>query len=746
MPVSKPSASDQNSAFDKLASSVRRWIRKQGWPALRPIQSRAIPTILGGGDVIVAAATASGKTEAAFLPLVSRTLAARGAGGFRIIYLAPIKALINDQYQRLESLCREVELPLFKWHGDVAASTKKKAREKPGGILLITPESLEATLMRRGGEIAHLFGSLDAFIVDELHAFIGTERGVQLLSLMSRIETAIGRRVDRIGLSATLGDMKIACDALRCKDAVSVQVVEDKPGQGAVDVRIRTFEEERPDDASRSDKLEARLAVHQEISLELFGDFQDSHNLIFANSRERVEVFSDCLRELCEKAGVRTKFLPHHGKLSKELREHAEAEIKGRRQPITIVATSTLEMGVDIGSVENVAQISASSSVAALRQRVGRSGRREGQVPSLRQYVIETAVPAGAPPRDHLRLELVLALATTELLRRGWCEPPLKLGFHFSTLVHQSMALIAQNAGCPAIRLYQQLCLEGPFQNVSAQMYEALLRSMASEKLQLIEQAADGTLLLGRKGERRAEHFSFYAVFPTREEFRIVSEEQTLGTIEPDTVELAAGYLLLFAGRRWTIQSLDLDAKIIRVVPAKAGRHPTPRSHTAIDEEVGREMLRIYLHEDMPDTLDGTGRTLLAEGRAAFRAADMQDKRIQGTGTSWDLYPWTGTRQLTAIARALAREGIGASADWPLVRIRDASEGRLKAALEQVASSPAPTGYDLLCSEDGSAAKPAEKFDYAVPADLRELAHVTEQTDPSSIPRLAAFLLGREQR
>lgn len=189
MTVPTPTGSDP---FDLLHPGIRRWVWQQGWGDLRPVQRAAIPPLVAGGqDVIVAAQTAGGKTEAAFLPLLSR-IADEPAGGFRLLCVRPLKALINDQFRRLDALCEALEVPVFRWHGDVSAAHKQKARQRPAGVLLMTPESLEATFVRRGLEVPRLFGALDAVVIDELHAFIGSDRGRQLQSLLHRLEVSIG--------------------------------------------------------------------------------------------------------------------------------------------------------------------------------------------------------------------------------------------------------------------------------------------------------------------------------------------------------------------------------------------------------------------------------------------------------------------------------------------------------------------------------------------------------------------------
>lgn len=741
---SSHSASDNATPFERLALPVQRWIRKQGWHNLRSVQEEAIGPILDGGDVIISASTASGKTEAAFLPLLTRAYSSQSSPGFKVVYISPIKALINDQHHRLESLCGELQMALYKWHGDVAASTKRRARSDPGGVLLITPESLEATLMRRGSDIQRLFGSVTAFVVDELHAFIGAERGLQLLSLMSRIEKVVGRQIDRVGLSATLGDMGLAADALRLHGRESVKLIQGhhSVAKTNLEVSIHTYVADFSVCKGKEDRAAARAGVNHSIAKTLFSDFGSSSNLIFANSRESVEVFADQLRELSNANNLPNFFYPHHGKLSKELREHAEVEIKERRNPITIIATSTLEMGVDIGSVGSVAQIDASSSVAGLRQRVGRSGRRGDSKSKLRQIVREQVKPAHSPLPSHLHFRLLASIATTELLARGWCEPPTKCGFHFSTLAHQILALIAQHSGRSAIGLYQDLCLGGPFSNVTQEMFLSLLRAMGSEEKALIEQAADGTLLLGKRGERWTEHFSFYAVFPTPDEYRIVSSEETLGTIEPDPTVLFVGGSLLFAGRRWEIVEIEQDAGLIRVKPAAAGVHPLPPGGLDIHEEVGQEVCRILRTNLVPNTLDLEGRTLLGVARTSYQGANLDTRRIQKSGKDFELYPWTGTRQLKALCAVLSAYGLKATRDWPVLYVSDCTNERLVEVLSQV-SADSPPEAEGLCGKTGISTPRIEKFDYVVPADLLELAYLTERTDLTSVSRLAMFLISQ---
>ncbi|MCP4217693.1 MAG: DEAD/DEAH box helicase [bacterium] len=219
-----------SSGFEKLNRSVQKWIWDKGWTELRDIQEEAVAPILSGrNDLIIASATASGKTEAAYLPICSY-VADKPASGIRVLYISPLKALINDQYWRLEELCEYCRIPVHKWHGDVGAGKKKKLLDKPSGMLLITPESLEAIFVIHGHKLKKLFGELSFVIIDELHAFLDNERGKQLQSLLCRLELVVKKKIPRIGLSATIGDMSVACEFLRRED--SIRVVTSKKATG----------------------------------------------------------------------------------------------------------------------------------------------------------------------------------------------------------------------------------------------------------------------------------------------------------------------------------------------------------------------------------------------------------------------------------------------------------------------------------------------------------------------------------
>lgn len=651
------SHSDEFVGFNRLHEKVRRWVWDQGWTELREIQERAIPPILNGGrDVIIAAATASGKTEAAFLPICSRMIENQG-GSVRALYVSPLKALINDQFDRLDQLCERLQIPVHRWHGDVATSRKRELLSDPAGVLLITPESLEAFFVLRGTSISRLFDGLEFVVVDELHSFIGLERGQQLQSLLCRLELVLRRRVPRIALSATLGDMELAAEFLRPGAALPCEILVSDESKQEVRLQIRGYRVSPPDPESQRDGAAVdplKDAAVPMIGEHLFEVLRGKDNLIFANSRRNVEIYADHLRQLSEQARVPNEFWPHHGSLSKELREHAEMILKDPSKPASVVCTTTLEMGIDIGSVATIAQVGAPPSVSGLRQRLGRSGRR-GEPSVMRIYVDEPEIGPGSPPQDKLRAQLVETIAMVRLLMAKWCEPPSSGALHLSTLVQQVLSLIAQYGGCKAIEAWQVLCRNGAFRSVSQEIFPKLLRTMGQQGL--IMQSSEDTLLLGEKGERIVNHYSFFTAFVTPQEFILISDGQELGTL-PISHPVSAGSFIIFAGRRWRVTSVDAERRIVQLVPSPAGRAPRFTGRGAqVHERVRQEMKNVYESTDSPLFLDPKARLLLQEGRDAYAAYNLDRTALVESASNVAIFCWAGDCVLdTLLVMLRARE------------------------------------------------------------------------------------------
>ncbi len=643
-----------SSTFDLLHPSIQKWVWKKGWPALRDLQEKAGAVILREDkDVILSAATASGKTEAAFLPILSR-LADRDEAGVGVLYLSPLKALINDQYMRLREPCQMAGIPIHKWHGDVAASSKKEVVQGKGGLLLITPESLEALFVNRSTQLRELFGSLLYIVIDEFHAFIGSERGKQLQSLMYRVDLTIRRACPRVALSATLGDMRMAAEFLRPRKGDDVAIIEDNGGvDGELRMQLRGYEIQNPERFIAAPELLAE-EDNETIADHLFRHLRGTDNLVFANSRTSVEHLADDLRRQSEAVRVPNEFFPHHGNLSKELRESLEARLKSEK-PTTAVCTSTLEMGIDIGSVHSVAQIGCAPSVASLRQRWGRSGRKEGSSSILRIYHTEQEVDVRSELPTLLRLGLVQNIAMIELALRKWYEPPITSSLHLSTLVHQILSLIVQHGGARAEEAFDVLCAHGAFQSVSKSVFASVLRSLAANEV--LMQSDDGTLLLNRRGEQLTGHYSFYAVFQTEEEYRVRCEGETLGTL-PVRAVLTVGDTIVFAGRRWLILRLSEKDKVIDVSPDATGKARfTGSGWGFVHTEVLKEMFRLYTGTRIPRYLNVKAIELLEQGRRAFDAHKLKNGWVVPADGLTYVFTWVGTAALNTLRLSAARAG-----------------------------------------------------------------------------------------
>lgn len=719
-----------SSAFDKLARPVQKWIRSKGWTELRQIQTDSIHEVMDGqSDLIVSASTAGGKTEAVFLPLISQVLQEPAEnGGFDLVYIGPLKALITDQAMRLEGLCEETELQVVPWHGDVSQSIKSRALKNSGGILLITPESLEALFVLRGRAMPKLFAATRAIVIDELHGFLDNERGVQMRSLLTRLETAVKRPIRRIGLSATLGDMNLARTYLRPDAAEAVRLLEAKHGRAELKLRLRGYVQGNKND----DVPSAKNAV----ASHLFEHLRGSDNLVFAGRRASVEFYADRLRELCEHEKVPLEFYPHHSNLSKDHRTYVEERLKEKNLPTTSICTSTLELGIDIGDITCVAQIDAPFSVSSLRQRLGRSGRREGQSQILRQYNVETQLDANSSHATRLRLGLMRSIAMIELLLERWCEPPKQQALHLSTLVHQILSIVAERSGVRAEYLYRILCQEGPFRKVNKEIFIDVLHALGSPETGLLEQSENGLLLLGPKGEKLLEHYSFYVVFQTFEEYRLIADGVELGTLPVSNV--SPGSLLIFSGRRWLVQEIHDSDKSIIVTHEKAG---TPPNFTGpigeIHDRVIKRMFEIFEENNRPTYMDATSLDLLEEARQNYRNLGLKKQSIIPLGKgNYLLATRCGTVKTATLALALVGLGFGVKSEGGFLIVENM---KAEVPLEQTLHNLAE-GMEVNLFANKS--RPTfEKYHYYLTPHLLQQDALSSRFDKAALPKLCKSIV-----
>ncbi|WP_241192907.1 DEAD/DEAH box helicase [Pseudomonas chlororaphis] len=695
----------------------------EGWTSLRDAQEWAVPVLVDADqDVIIAAATAAGKTEAAFLPILTHLLNHDDPPG-AVLYISPLKALINDQWDRLSRLCEQLEIPVVAWHGDISSSKKHRFLKSSEGVLLITPESLEALFVNRGSSLSGVFQHLRYIVVDELHAFIGSERGKQLQSLMHRVELVAGHRLPRVGLSATLGDMKMASEFLRPGGADTVTVIESKNSNQILQVQVRGYLQppmselikarvERPNDEENESEQENDTSPDFAIADHLYKVLRGSNNLIFPNSRAQVEWYADQLRRRCEKDGVSNEFWPHHGSLSKDLREQAEHALKAGNQAASAICTTTLELGIDIGNIKTVVQIGAPPSVASLRQRLGRSGRRPGEKATLRVYCKESPLKDASSLSDQLRQGLVQTIAMVRLLARGWFEPPRAQGIHASTLVQQCLSVIAQCGGASAADLWKSLIAEGAFPKVEKPDFVKLLKSLGEHEL--IVQDNSGLLLPGTVGERLINHYEFYSAFTSDEEFRLVCDGKTLGSI-PVSHPLTKDQRIIFGGHRWQVRDVDLQAKVIIVSAARGGTPPQFDGLGARVHDTVREEMRAVLADPAAcPFIDRGAQALLDEARKTFVSLGLGERYLIESSGKCYLISWLGDYTNDALRLLLNHVGLSCNNSGLAIEI-DANIDQAKAALKAVGDLD-PSDLDSTLADVKNMLR--EKWDWALPEPL----------------------------
>ena len=715
----------ESQSFNLLDDRIKRWIWQQGWDMLRDVQERAIPAILlQESDVIISATTASGKTEAAFLPILTHMLKREDGYGLTV-YISPLTALINDQFSRLSALCDNLHIPVWPWHGGISASLKKRFLQNPEGILLITPESLEALFCNHGFQIKTLFSNTQYVVVDELHSFIGTERGKQLQTLLHLLEFSTHHKAPRIGLSATLGDMQLA--AFFLSDTGNCEIIKSSRDGSELRILLKGVVERSvivPDDAETDDTEEDSAPIRS-IATYLYKVLRGSNNLIFPNSRAKVEQYTHLLSSMSLDNMVPNEFYPHHGSLSKEIREEAELALKSTEHSTTVVCTNTLELGIDIGAVKSIVQIGSPPSVSSLRQRLGRSGRR-GEPAMLRGFTIEQEMNGKTHLLSDLREGTFELCAMIDLLLDSWCEPPKAKGLHLSTLVQQVLALISEHGGVTVPDAYTILCKTGPFSAVTKDDFLELLNSLTEKKL--IEEDATGLLLHGEKGEKMANHYSFYASFAAEEEYRVVSGSRTLGSL-PIQNSLNTGDFILFAGKTWRVNEIDEESRTIMVSFHKTGRPPTFNNNGGyIHTAVRQRMKELYESDTSFVYVDTAAGKLIQEGRDSYRRSNLQSLKIVRRGASVFLFTWLGDSANEGLAALLRWKGLTPYVNGPAIEFfgTGSTEADILACLHEIKKEGVP---DILILLAGSKNLLREKWDWALSDSLLKKSYASLYLD-----------------
>ncbi len=442
------------SVFDRYSPFIREFIYSRGWESLSPVQVAAAEILFDTDqNLLLPSQTASGKTEAAFFPILSEFYEDLPQS-FGALYIAPLKSLINDQFGRISELCEEAGIPVYHWHGDVAASHKQRALREPRGILQITPESLEAMLIRRSSDLIRLFGDLRYVVIDEIHTLTGSDRGNQILCQLSRLREKTGVSPRRIGLSATIGDMRRAAQWLGGGSGRETAIPSVPPAKIRWRLGMEHFyivekdvgETGAPAGANdvalvptpKDNKREETISLDHGYEY-IYDATKGKKCIVFSNSREETEYICATLREIAEYRGEPDVFLIHHGFLSASIREEAELKMKDDDIRAVACATVTMELGIDIGRLERIIQQGSPNSVSSFLQRLGRSGRRGDPPEMLMVFREENPLP-NTPLPQLMPWELLKAIAIVQLyIEERFIEPPAIKKCPFSLLFQQTL-------------------------------------------------------------------------------------------------------------------------------------------------------------------------------------------------------------------------------------------------------------------------------------------------------------------
>ncbi len=721
--------------FDRLAPFIQDYIYTHGWTELRQVQIEACRVIFDTeAHLLIAAGTASGKTEAAFLPVLT-LLHQNPSATVGVLYIGPIKALINNQFERLNDLLKEADIPVWAWHGDVAQSRKQKLLKNPQGVLQITPESLESLLLNKNTELVRLFGDLRFVIIDEIHAFMGSERGCQILCQLTRLSRFMQKPPRRIGLSATLGDYALAEEWLQSGTKTPVITPEIQSGQRQVRLAVEHFYlPHQSATKEASPELRGGVSSINPYYRYLFDISKSSKCLIFVNNRTQAESAIANLRQIAQVESYPDIYHVHHGSISPSLRETAEEAMQGNASAVT-AATVTLELGIDIGQLERVIQLDAPLSVASFLQRLGRTGRRG--TPADMRFICTEDEPLGEEwLPEQIPWQLLQCIAIIQLYaEERWIEPIQPIQCPFSLLYHQTMSILASMGELSSAVLAQQVLTLPPFAAISQDDFRQLLRYLIDiDHIQLTEK---GGLLVGLTGEKIVRNFHFYAVFPYNMEYSVRDESQEIGSI---VIPPIPGNRFALAGRTWEVLEIDLKRKTAFVKQVEGIASSSWRGGGGtIHTKILQRMRRVLVENIEYPYLQPQAQERLKAARNLARSAQLeQDNIILLEGNTCCIFPWMGTVAYRTLERffnffvryTLDIRSIGGVSPYFLtLKLGKSSLEQLRDEVKSFCKKDL-TGYDLVSSEE---CPRLQKYDEFIPNNLLRQAFICDSLDVAEL-------------
>lgn len=715
-------------AFERYAPFIQKYIYAKGWVDLRDVQAEACEAILDTTyHVIIASGTASGKTEAAFFPILT-LLDHNPSNSVGVIYISPLKALINDQFERLQDLLINNNIPVWPWHGDISQSVKRKAIKVSKGILQITPESLEAMLLNHPETAKEMFWDLRFVVIDEIHALMGSDRGLQVLCLLQRLEEMINKTPRRIGLSATLNDYEPAMRFLALGSKIN-QVIPlgIKSQKRTISIGINYFDcttIQEPNEAHSDDYFNF-----------IYNISHDKKCLIFANSRNATEAVIAQLKIIAEKRKEKDVFFVHHGSVSSFLRHDTEHKLRDSSDPVVTAATLTLELGIDIGDLDLIIQIGAPHSCSSFVQRLGRSGRKTGK---SRMLFVDEYKPFQDNVFARIPWNLLQTIAIIQLyVEERWVEPFILKSKPFSLLAHQTLSILYDYNELTPSELVKKILNLAVFKNrIELEEYKTILKFMVHEQ---ILQILDGKFIIGLNGEKIVNHRSFYATFESTEGYHVISKNGEIGTLDFSPM---VGNEFMLAGVSWRVTEVDEVHKKIYVIQANNIKFTKWMSsgvdiHDCIVKKM-RQILQIsttykYLQ---PETLD-----ILQRIRKEIAITNICVNSLYTLHEGeYILCPWCGTKTLDTIWRllcnslktALKIKNVDSMSSFCLIIESELPLEEFISTLKAKATTVDVNDYNAILEPNESPI--VDKYDYLIPEELRKKAFLYNEADlPTAI-------------
>ncbi|MGX7246009.1 DEAD/DEAH box helicase [Enterococcus quebecensis] len=648
------------STFELLSKNMQKKIWEMKWKQFTPIQEKAIPAILTTKkNIILSSATASGKTEAALLPILS-DIERNKTTGLRVIYVSPLKALINNQFERVTELSDSLGVGITKWHGDVSASIKKKFRSKPTEILQITPESIESLFINYPNDVGKIFKYVEYVVIDEIHSFIGSDRGVHLQSLLSRVKELNETNYRVIGLSATIDDYEVVKKWVDYYDPDNVTIIEEKGSDKKLLYSLMAFKNEETK-MLRVDLLEDIRELTR-----------DSKAIIFCNSRSKVEEVKVFLNRLAKREGVGETYYAHHSSIDKKEREYVEKMMQEAKVPKSIVSTSTLELGIDIGSVDLIIQLDSTFSVSSLKQRLGRSGRQSGSEQTLQLY---------ATDEDNL----LQSLAIMELVLEKWIEPATDFILPYDIAIQQIISICAQGNGINGNELYRRILANPAFHTLEEEKVVLLVKHLIKiDILELFDKTSE--VVVGIEGEKLLRGKDFYAIFMSPEEYQVFHGSKAIGQIHK-TPFVGENDQIILAGQIWKIISLDDKLNKCYVVSGKQGRATSYLGDgSRFHEKIGEKIMELLCNDVEFEYIDEEASLLLKDSRKVyhFKGLTRKNRAIFNDRNEYIMETFASTEVATTIYWVMKYLGVTVKGRDYYGRIKFTYDKNIHGLLKQI--------------------------------------------------------------